>query len=48
MQNDVHMRIIISRGLRSTPYQSKKLSFQPSIIIIPEYKKPNIKFIKKD
>ena len=48
MQNDVHMRIIISRGLRSTPYQSEKVVISdPSIIIIPEYKKPNIDIYKK-
>ena len=48
MKNDVHMRIIISRGLRSTPYQSEKVVVSnPSIIIIPEYKKPNVKIYKK-
>ena len=48
MQNDVHMRIIISRGLRSTPYQSEKVVISdPSIIIIPEYKKPNIDIYNK-
>ena len=48
MQNDVHMRIIITRGLRSTPYQSEKVVVSnPSIIIIPEYKKPNINIYKK-
>jgi len=48
MKNDVHMRIIISRGLRSTPYQSEKVVVSnPSIIIIPEYKKPNVEIYKK-
>ena len=48
MHNDVHMRIIISRGLRSTPYQSEKVVISdPSIIIIPEYKKPNIDIYNK-
>ena len=33
MYDDVHMRIIISRGLRSTPYQSEKVVISnPSII----------------
>lgn len=37
---DVHVRLICSRGLKSTPYQSKKVNIGKSlIIIIPEYKK---------
>ena len=48
MKTDVHLRIIISRGIKSTPYQSPKVTIsKPTIIIIPEYKKPDIKTYKK-
>jgi branched-chain amino acid aminotransferase len=40
--NDVHIRLICTRGLKSTPYQSRKVNIGKSlIIIIPEYKKVN-------
>ncbi len=42
MKTDVHLRIIISRGIKSTPYQSPKVTISnPTVIIIPEYKKPD-------
>ncbi len=48
MKTDVHLRIIISRGIKSTPYQSPKVTIsKPTIIIIPEYKKPDIQTYKK-
>ena len=48
MKTDVHLRIIESRGIKSTPYQSPKVTIsKPTIIIIPEYKKPDIKAYKK-
>ena len=48
MKTNVHLRIIISRGIKSTPYQSPKVTVsKPTIIIIPEYKKPDIKTYKK-
>ena len=48
MKTDVHIRIIVSRGIKSTPYQSPKVTIsKPTIIIIPEYKKPDIKTYKK-
>ena len=48
MKTDVHLRIIVSRGIKSTPYQSPKVTIsKPTIIIIPEYKKPDIKVYKK-
>lgn len=37
---DVHLRLICTRGLKSTPYQSRKVNIGKSlIIIIPEYKR---------
>jgi len=48
MKTNVHLRIIVSRGIKSTPYQSPKVTIsKPTIIIIPEYKKPDIKAYKK-
>ncbi len=48
MKTDVHLRIIVSRGIKSTPYQSPKVTIsKPTIIIIPEYKKPDFKTYKK-
>jgi branched-chain amino acid aminotransferase len=48
MKTDIHLRIIVSRGIKSTPYQSPKVTIsKPTIIIIPEYKKPDIKAYKK-
>ncbi len=42
MTTDGHLRIIISRGIKSTPYQSPKVTItEPSITIIPEFKKPD-------
>ena len=48
MITNVHLRIIVSRGIKSTPYQSPVVTIsKPTIIIIPEYKKPDIKIYKK-
>ena len=48
MKTDVHLRLIISRGIKSTPYQDPAFSItSPSIIIIPEYKNPNKNVYKK-
>ncbi len=40
MTSDIHIRLIISRGLKHTPYQHPKANVGgASIVIIPEYKK---------
>ena len=42
MNSDTHIRLIVSRGIKSTPYQHPKVTIgDPTIVIIPEYKKPN-------
>lgn len=42
MHDQVHLRLIISRGLKPTPYQAPwVISSPPTIVIIPEYKKAN-------
>jgi len=43
MYDDVHIRLIITRGLKPTPYQAPwVISGPPTMVIIPEYKKANI------
>ena len=42
MHDQVHIRLIISRGLKPTPYQAPwVISSPPTIVIIPEHKKAN-------
>jgi branched-chain amino acid aminotransferase len=37
----VHIRLMVTRGLRSTPYQDPRVVVSPAtIVIIPEYKEP--------
>ena len=44
MSNHVHLRLIVSRGLKPTPYQAPwVISSKPTIVIIPEFKKANEK-----
>ena len=41
MKTDVHIRLIITRGIKITPYQDPAFTISnPTIVIIPEYKKP--------
>jgi branched-chain amino acid aminotransferase len=40
-QEGVHIRLMVTRGLRSTPYQDPRVVVSPAtIVIIPEYKAP--------
>ena len=44
MHDNVHLRLIVSRGLKPTPYQAPwVISSKPTIVIIPEFKKANEK-----
>ena len=48
MKSDTHIRLIVSRGIKSTPYQHPKVTISdPTIVIIPEYKRPNKDVIAK-
>ncbi len=48
MINDVHIRLIVSRGLKKTPYQHPNANIQGStIVVIPEYKKADKKINEK-
>jgi len=41
MSEGVHMRLMVTRGLKSTPYQDPRASAGPAtVVIIPEYKVP--------
>lgn len=41
MKEGVHIRLMVTRGLRSTPYQDPRVVISPAtIVIIPEYKEP--------
>ena len=39
MHSDIHLRLIVSRGLKTTPYQHPRVNVGgPTVVIIPEYK----------
>ena len=41
MKTDVHVRLVVSRGIKSTPYQDPAFTIsKPTIVVIPEYKQP--------
>ena len=41
MRDGVHVRLMVSRGIKSTPYQDPRATVTPpTIVIIPEYKEP--------
>ncbi len=42
MHDDVHIRLMVTRGLKTTPYQDPRITLgAATIVIIPEYKKPD-------
>ena len=48
MVSDVHIRLIVSRGMKSTPYQHPNVNIgSSSIVIIPEYKKTDQSVINR-
>lgn len=39
METDVHIRMVVSRGLKATPFQDPRVNYgDPTLVIIPEYK----------
>jgi len=41
MQSGVHIRLMVTRGIKSTPYQDPRVTITPpTVVIIPEYKEP--------
>ena len=48
MQDDVHVRIMITRGIKKTPSQDPRLTISgPNVVILPEYKKASIESKEK-
>lgn len=42
MDDHVHIRLMVSRGVKSTPYQDPAVTIGgPTVVIIPEYKNPD-------
>lgn len=42
MEDHVHIRLMVTRGIKSTPYQDPAVTIGgPTIVIIPEYKTPD-------
>lgn len=42
MESGVHIRLMLSRGVKSTPYQDPAMTVgAPTVVIIPEYKTPD-------
>ncbi len=42
MKDGVHIRLMVTRGVKSTPYQDPRVTIgKPTIVIIPEYKTAN-------
>jgi branched-chain amino acid aminotransferase len=42
MKDGVHVRLMVTRGVKSTPYQDPRATIgSATIVIIPEYKEPN-------
>jgi branched-chain amino acid aminotransferase len=41
MADGVHIRLMVTRGIRSTPYQDPRVVISPAtVVIVPEYKEP--------
>jgi len=48
MTEGVHMRLMVTRGLKSTPYQDPRACVGPAtVVIIPEYKLPRPELLMK-
>ncbi len=48
MTDGVHIRLMVTRGVKSTPYQDPRVTVSPAtIVIIPEHKNPNPEKFKK-
>lgn len=48
MTDGVHIRLMVTRGIKKTPYQGPRFTItKPTIVIIPEYKAPVPEVIEK-
>jgi branched-chain amino acid aminotransferase len=48
MTDGVHVRLMVTRGPKSTPYQDPRLSSGPAtVVMIPEYKSPTVATVER-
>ena len=48
MDDGVHIRLMVTRGIKKTPYQGPRFTItKPTIVIIPEYKNPVPEILQK-
>lgn len=48
MRDGVHIRLMVTRGIKATPYQDPRVTISPpTIVIIPEYKTANPKIAER-
>ncbi|HEY1774354.1 MAG TPA: aminotransferase class IV [Gammaproteobacteria bacterium] len=48
MRDGVHVRLMVTRGLKATPYQDPRVTIGPAtVVIIPEYKQPLPETVEK-
>lgn len=48
MTDGVHIRLMVTRGIKATPYQDPRVTIgDPTIVIIPEYKTPDPKIAER-
>ncbi len=48
MEDGVHIRLMVTRGIRSTPYQDPRVVISPAtVVIVPEYKEPLPETVEK-
>ena len=48
MSDDVHLRLMVTRGVKRTPYQDPRAAIGPAtIVMIPEYKTPRPELLER-
>ncbi|MBS0194729.1 MAG: aminotransferase class IV [Proteobacteria bacterium] len=48
MRDDVHVRLMVTRGLKRSPYQDPRASIGPAtVVMIPEYKHPRPELVER-
>ncbi|WP_342640907.1 aminotransferase class IV [Rhodoligotrophos ferricapiens] len=48
MEDGVHIRLMVTRGIKATPYQDPRVTIGPAtIVIIPEYKTPKPEVLER-
>ena len=48
MEDGVHIRLMVTRGIKATPYQDPRATITPAtIVVIPEYKAPKPEIVAK-